>query len=235
MKTKKTVVVLGAGRMGCAIAMDLSSEYRIVAVDSSLRSLYKLAQKCPDVETIQAEHVSDKGIISKADLVVVALPGNISFGILKDVISLGKPIVDISYFPEDPFVLDSLALEKKVTAVVDCGVAPGLSNMVIGHFYERLGGVSDVICYVGGLPKVRTWPYEYKALFSPSDVIEEYTRSAKIVQNGLVIEVPALSDVEQISLGVVGTLEAFITDGLRTLVKNIHIRNMVENSTLSWA
>jgi len=74
---------------------------------------------------------------------------------------------------EDPFALSKLAEEKGVTAIVECGVAPGMSNLLVGHADHQLDKTDSVLIYVGGLPEKRTWPYEYRAVFSPADVIEE--------------------------------------------------------------
>lgn len=152
------------------------------------------------------------------------------FCTLKTVIECGKDIVDISFFPEDPFKLDQLAKEKKVTAVVDCGVAPGCSNLILGYMASILDVIESFSCYVGGLPRIRTWPYEYKTPFSPSDVIEEYNRPARLVDNGKVVTQPALSEVELIDLPGVGTLEAFNTDGLRTLIRTMKVPCMKEKT-----
>ena len=84
-------------------------------------------------------------------------------------------MVDISFFPEDPFALHELALRKNVTLVVDCGVAPGMGNIILGY-HNSLMKVDSYECLVGGLPLIREWPYDYKAVFSPIDVIEEYVR-----------------------------------------------------------
>jgi saccharopine dehydrogenase-like NADP-dependent oxidoreductase len=85
-------------------------------------------------------------------------------------------------------------------------------------------------CLVGGLPFKRSWPFEYKAPFSPIDVIEEYTRPARLVSGGKIIERPALSEREYVDFDRVGTLEAFNTDGLRTLLKTVKVPDMVEKT-----
>src|SRR5574337_1659781 len=100
----------------------------------------------------------------------------------------------ISFFPEDPFELDQLAKEKQVTAIVDCGVAPGMCNVFAGYHFARTK-LTRYECLVGGLPAVREWPFEYKAVFSPADVIEEYTRPARFVENGKTVTADALSGI----------------------------------------
>jgi saccharopine dehydrogenase-like NADP-dependent oxidoreductase len=139
-------------------------------------------------------------------------------------------MVDISFFPEDPFELDALAKKNNVTVVTDCGVAPGMGNIILGYHHPRMS-VHRYECLVGGLPVVREWPYEYKAVFSPIDVIEEYIRPARYVQNGTLVVKEALSDPELISFEGVGTLESWNSDGLRSLIKTMpDIPNMIEKT-----
>jgi lysine 6-dehydrogenase len=110
------------------------------------------------------------------------------------------------------------------------GVAPGMSNVLVGHACSELEEPTNVKIYVGGLPRIREWPYEYKAVFSPVDVIEEYTRPARFVENGNCIIKPALSDPELLDFPCIGTLEAFNSDGLRSLIKTIKCSNMIEKT-----
>ena len=83
---------------------------------------------------------------------------------------------------------------------------------------------------MGGLPQTRQWPYEYKAVFSPIDIIEEYTRPARLVEYGQEVIKPALSGGELLDLPRVGTLEAFNTDGLRSLAKTLKAPFMKEKT-----
>jgi saccharopine dehydrogenase-like NADP-dependent oxidoreductase len=139
-------------------------------------------------------------------------------------------MVDISFFPEDPFLLDALAKQNGVTVITDCGVAPGMGNIILGYHNKRMK-INTYECLVGGLPVVREWPFEYKAVFSPIDVIEEYTRPARYVQNSNVIIKEALSDPELIYFDGVGTLESWNSDGLRSLIKTMpDIPNMIEKT-----
>ncbi len=92
-------------------------------------------------------------------------------------------------------------------------------------------GYKTLEAYVGGLPKVRKKPFQYKAPFSPADVIEEYIRPARLMENGHIIARPALSEVEWIHFENLGTLEAFNTDGLRSLLYTMpHIKNQKEKT-----
>lgn len=230
----KKIIVLGAGLVGKAIAIDLYRDFEVTAVDIDAAALQELGAKYP-LKTIAADLSNPekiKELIGDYDLVIGAVPGFMGFETLKTVIQNGKNIVDISFFDEDqhdPFELDQLARGKNVTAVIDCGVAPGMSNIILGYHQQRMS-VENFECYVGGLPEVRTWPFQYKAPFSPIDVLEEYTRPARIREDGKVVIKAALSEPEYLEFEGVGTLEAFNTDGLRTLLKTMEVPNMKEKT-----
>ena len=225
------IVVLGAGLVGNVMAKDLAKQHAVTSVDISKQALATIESH--SIQTLQAD-ISNKNtlsnIIKDFDLVVGAVPGFMGYQMLQTVIEGGKNIVDISFFPENPFDLDELAKEKDVIAVMDCGVAPGMGNIILGHHDGQMQ-ISDYECLVGGLPEVREWPYEYKAVFSPIDVIEEYIRPARYVQNRKLITKEALSDTELIDFEGVGTLESWNSDGLRSLIDTMpHIPNMIEKT-----
>jgi saccharopine dehydrogenase-like NADP-dependent oxidoreductase len=227
---KKKITVLGAGMVGRAIAADLSTHFEVTATDLSAQNLETI-QKSHGVKTRKVDFSNAKQIaaaIKGADLVIGAVPGFLGFKMLQTVIECGKNIVDISFFPEDAFALDKLARKHKVTAVVDCGVAPGMDNVILGYHYGRMK-VERFLCLVGGLPVERNMPWQYKAPFSPVDVIEEYTRPARLVEGGKIVTRPALSEPEFLHFDNIGTLEAFNTDGLRTLLK-FDIPDMAERT-----
>ena len=228
------LIVLGAGLVGAPMAIDLAkdSEFEVSVADLSNQALSKF-DKYQSIKTIQndlSKPENIKSLVGDFDVVVSAVPGFMGFQTLKSIIESGKNVVDIAFFPEDPFELDELAKKNNVTAIVDCGVAPGMSNILIGHVDSLLDKSENVVIYVGGLPEVRKWPYEYKAPFSPIDVIEEYTRPARYVENGKMVILPALSEPELIDFPEVGTLEVFNTDGLRSLAKTIDAPNMKEKT-----
>ncbi len=225
------IIVLGAGMVGRAIAIDLAKKYNVVSADICEESLKKL-EKIENIETTLSDLSNKKNInnlIKDADIVVSAVPGFMGFETLKTIIKSGKDVVDIAFFPEDALQLDALAKKYNVTAIMDCGVAPGMSNAILGYHNTKMT-VENFEFYVGGLPQKRTLPFQYKAPFSPIDVIEEYTRPARFVENGEIVIKPALSDTELIEFEDVGTLEAFNTDGLRSLIKTMNIPNMKEKT-----
>jgi len=229
------MIVLGCGLVGGPMAVDLAKEpgFEITIVDRNQDALRALAREHNNIETVHRDLGNPQeigAVIADHDIVINAVPGFMGFQTLKAIIEAGKNVVDIAFYPDNPFDLDALARDRGVTAVVDCGVSPGLSNLLIGHIHERLDRTDSVLIYVGGLPEIRHWPFEYRAVFSPMDVIAEYTRPARFVENGSLVTRPALSDPEFIDFPGVGTLEAFNTDGLRTLAETIDAQNMKEKT-----
>jgi lysine 6-dehydrogenase len=225
--------VLGAGMVGRAIVIDLAFTYNVTSFDISGHSLQLLMQKNNFIKTIKADltdYDNYNTLLAGFDFIISAVPGFMGYQTLEAIIKAKKNVVDISFFPEDALELDDLAKQNHVTAVVDCGVAPGVSNLILGYHNEHMT-ISHFECLVGGLPKRRLKPFEYKAPFSPIDVLEEYTRPARYVENGFVVTKPALSDAELIDFEKVGTLETFNTDGLRSLLVTMsHIPNMIEKT-----
>jgi len=228
-----TIIVLGAGMVGSTMAIDLAQNHTVAITDFNKKVLEKAVSKCTSLKPIQLD-VTNKEALQKTikpfDLVICAVPGFLGFETLKSIIEAEKNVVDISFFPENALELDVLAKEKNVTAIVDCGVAPGMGNIILGYYNEKLK-LTDFECLVGGLPKVKKWPFSYKAPFSPIDVIEEYTRPARYVENGHLVVKEALSDCEFVNFEGVGTLESFNSDGLRSILFTMpHIKNMKEKT-----
>jgi saccharopine dehydrogenase-like NADP-dependent oxidoreductase len=228
------IIVFGAGLIGGPMAIDLAKDprFEVTLTDRNPASLEEPGAKFPIV-TLQMD-LSDpaaiRDLVKDYDIVVNALPGFMGYNTFKSVIEAGRNIVDIAFFIEDPFEADEIARKNNVTAIMDCGVAPGMCNILIGYADHLLDETEEVLYFVGGLPEIREWPYEYKAVFSPVDVIEEYTRPARYIENGVLVIRPALSDPELINFPGIGTLEAFNTDGLRSLAFTIKAKNMKEKT-----
>jgi len=227
------IAVLGAGMVGRTIAIDLSKVAEVTSFDINLRNLILLRDKEPSIQigVLDLTNYQNYGeYFQNFDYVVSAVPGFMGYETLRSLIECGKNVCDISFFPEDPMRLDSLAKQKNVTVITDMGVAPGMSNLFLGRYNEVLK-ITDLEFYVGGLPKNPKEPFKYKAPFSPYDVIEEYTRPARMQENGEIVTKPALSENVLMNFDEVGTLEGFNTDGLRTLLTTMeHIPNMKEKT-----
>jgi saccharopine dehydrogenase-like NADP-dependent oxidoreductase len=233
---RQKIVVLGAGRVGKTIAADLSGEFEVTSADINENALESLSSRYP-VRT----RVTDLGnpsavgdAIADADLVICAVPGFMGFNTLKTIIECGKDVVDISFFAEDAFALDELAVRQNVTAAVDCGVAPGIPDYLAGLLAGQMQ-IEDFEFLIGGLHFKRTKADQYLPTFSPPDVWEEYTRPARYVRNGELITMPPLSEPELVEFRIGGhelILEAFNTDGLRSLITTMdgRIPNMKEKT-----
>lgn len=227
------VVVLGAGYVGNVIARDLAENpsTEVSIVDINQEALDKLTHDnlhgiCADLSNPN----TIKDIVKDFDLVIGALPWLIGYKALEAVIEAGKNIVDISFFEEDPLSLDELAKEKGVTAIVDCGVAPGSSNIILGYIDSILDKTESFLCYVGGLPVEREWLFDYRSPYPPIDVIVEYFQLSRYIENSEIVVKPGLSEPELLDFPEVGTLVAFNTDGLRSLIKTMDIPFMKEKT-----
>jgi lysine 6-dehydrogenase len=226
------ITVIGAGMVGSVIALDLANDHNVKVLDINKIALNEIHSKNSDVAIVEMD-VTDIEKLEKAvgdsDLVVGAVPGHLGYKLLENLIELGKNVVDISFCPEDVLALHSKALEKELSIFVDAGVAPGLSNLFLGRYAEEMQ-IDSFKCMVGGLPLNRVLPWEYKAPFSPIDVMEEYTRPARFIRNGNLLIMEPLTEVEEVDINGI-SLEAFNSDGLRTLMHtHKDIPNMIEKT-----
>ena len=219
--------------VGTTMAIDMAKTSNVTISDINERALKRAKSRSYALKTLKLDvtnKVELKTALEPFDLVICAVPGFLGFQTLKTIIEAKKNVIDISFFPENSLDLDTLAKENNVTAIVDCGVAPGMGNVILGYYDSKMN-LTDFECLVGGLPKVKKWPFSYKAPFSPIDVIEEYTRPARYIENGKLIIKEALSDCEYVEFDEVGTLESFNSDGLRSIIFTLpHISNMKEKT-----
>ncbi|MEO6595297.1 MAG: saccharopine dehydrogenase C-terminal domain-containing protein [Planctomycetota bacterium] len=226
------VLVLGAGMVGSAMVRDLAERHEVLSTDARADALLPLAS-VRNVQTRQLDCTNAAAVracVAEVDAVVSAVPGFLGFRTLETLVEVGAKVADISFFPEDALVLDALAKRTGAIVVTDIGVAPGVDNLILGH-HDASMQVQRFECLVGGLPIARTFPYQYKAPFSPADVIEEYLRPARVYENGREVVKPALSEPSYVDFPGIGTLEAFNTDGLRSLIQTMaHIPDMVERT-----
>jgi saccharopine dehydrogenase-like NADP-dependent oxidoreductase len=230
------IVVLGAGLVGGPMAVDLANDpgNEVLVADISEQALARVASRAPVTTRCADLSSADqvRGLAQQADIVLSAVPSFMGFRTLETIIETGKDVVDIAFFAENPLELDPLARRTGSTAIVDMGVQPGMGSVLAGYAHSQLDQTDTILSYVGGLPRTRRWPYEYRAVFSPMDVIEEYVRPARFVENGKLVIRPALSEPELLDFPEVGTLEAFNTDGLRTMAQTFagKVPNMKEKT-----
>jgi lysine 6-dehydrogenase len=228
------ILVIGCGKVGSEIARDLAKESEVdlvVAADASsenlkrLRGIEKITTRRLDISQKKAVQQT----MRSADLVCGALPGRLGFQVMTNAVEAGRDLVDISYTPENPFKLHNKARDKEIVLVPQCGVAPGLSNMFVGDADRRLGSISHVRIFVGGLPQKPVGPLNYRIVFSLEDVINEYSRPVNVIENGKKKQVEALSGKGILNFPGVGRLEYFLTDGLGSLPRSFpKVRDMYE-------
>ncbi len=222
--------------VGSVAAADLARDghFEVTVADANRDALTSAATRAGGrIRTVVAD-LSDPDAVSRIvdghDIAVGALPGSLGFEALRAAIACGTNVCDISFMAQDAIQLDESARDRGVTAVFDCGVAPGLSNMLAGHALDQMASCERIEIDVGGLPRSPEPPFYYKAPFSPADVIEEYTRPARLVEKGRIVAREALSEVEPFEVAGVGTLEAFNTDGLRSLLHTLNVPDMKERT-----
>ena len=228
-----SIYLIGCGRVGSAMARDLALNHKVFAADLDQGALESLKKQNPDIQTTALNVLNGrvlKNWLEPADLVLCAVPGDLGWSTLKNVIEAGKNAVDISFMPENTLELFDRARAKEITVIFDAGVAPGIPNYLLGY-HDNISTVEKFEYRVGGLPKNPRPPYNYKAPFSPKDVLEIYTRPARMVVDGQPVTRPALSDLELVSIAPVGELEAFNTDGMRSILTTMsHIPNLREKT-----
>lgn len=218
------VIVLGCGKIGSVIARDFADSEKdaeVVVADRSRERAEAAASTIAGATPITVDASDYDDILDTLkgfDLAIGALPGDYGYQALKAAVEVGVSMVDVSFTPENPLELDRAAKDVGVTIVPDCGVAPGLSNMLVGYAAAKLDTVREAHIMVGGFPERPLPPLGYTITWSAEGLIDEYMRDATIIEGGRIVKVPALSGVEEIEFPVVGKLEAFYTDGLRTLI-----------------
>lgn len=224
--------------VGSVIAADMARDFDVTIADLRESNLavaadrvHRISGKRPKTIPVDlSDPAKVTALVKPYDIVLGALASRIGLQSLKAIIEAGKNYADISFMAEDSRQYDGLAKAKGVTCVTDCGVAPGMSNILAARGAAMLDRCDGIEIYVGGLPRVRRWPFDYKAGFSPADVIEEYTRPSRVVENGKIVVKEALSEPELMDFPGVGTLEAFNTDGLRSLADALPVPNMKEKT-----
>ncbi|MFZ0966205.1 MAG: saccharopine dehydrogenase family protein [Candidatus Bathyarchaeia archaeon] len=223
------VLILGCGNIGSVAAEDLDkslSSIQVVVADKNETRAKDVAERIGkgNVSWIQLDvtnHSKLANALKDFDLVMGFLPGKLGYRLTKACIDAGKDLVDVSYMSENPLALTDNAIKASVIIVPDCGLAPGISNILVGHAAAELDKVQAVHIMVGGLPEKPVPPLDCVITWSPENLIDEYMRKARIVKEGKIIEVEALSGLEEIEFPEFGKLEAFYTDGLRTLPQTI--------------
>ncbi len=234
------VIVLGSGKIGSIMAREFAS-----SVDGAMMTMADIdegraksaASAIPGADWVTIDTTDYEDLVAKLggyDLVLGALPGDYGYMSIKAAIEAGANMVDVSYTVEDPTGLNGAAKAKGVTVIPDCGVAPGLSNILVGYAASRLDTVKTAHFMVGGIPEKPVPPIGYTITWSADGLIDEYVRDVSIIEGGEKVSVPALSGLEEIEFPGIGVLESFYTDGLRTLADSIEGVESMWEKTLRY-
>lgn len=225
------VVALGSGLVGrFVIERLLEAGHEVTVVDLHIPEAFH-ANPCVHVREGDAmAHITD---LEPNQIVVNMLPGRIGDMVRPVLLEAGHQIVDLAFTAEDPHRHEALAVANGAVLLWDVGIAPGISNMLVKQAFDSFGPLDTVSIKVGGNPTKMDDEWSYMAPFSPSDVIEEYTRPARIRVDGVPVEVPALTERHSIEVEGYGTMEAFLTDGLRSVLDTIPCATMKEY-TVRW-
>ncbi|NIQ07225.1 MAG: saccharopine dehydrogenase family protein [Candidatus Korarchaeota archaeon] len=226
------ILVLGAGNIGQVIAYKLHNDFEVTVGDVQKEKVTAIQ---PFAYPIQVDARKQKALIntmSDFDVIVDALPGNLGHHSLEAAIKAKKDIVSVSFMPEDPLKLQEEAKHAEVSIIPDAGLAPGISNVCIGRIHQELDELEEGVIRVGGLPQDARPPLFYKSTWSPYDLIEEYTRNARIIRENEIVTVDPFRTIENVTIADY-ELEEIITDGLRTLLKTITAQKLQER-TVRW-
>ena len=225
------VLVLGGGMVGEGIAYALKSDNDVTIADYSPDTLQRLKKKL-GVNTVKVDAFKEPlaPVMKDFDVVSGALPGRLGMKVIKEACKAGVNLVDNSFMEEDFYSLEKEAKDSGITIVPDAGIAPGLSNAIVGRIASDYEYLENVEIKVGGLPEKNIPPIGYKVVFSPMDTLDEFTRKVQIIQNGKLTETEPGEGLEYFFVNGLGSLEAFYTNGLRSLLRNIKAKNMVEKT-----
>ena len=226
------ICILGGGLVGRFVACELlKRNHHIFLIDSE-----KIEGLPKEISLLQS-HVYPNTIsdlISGYNIIVNCLPGRIGHAIREPLLSIeGLSIADLAFTAEDPRLLDELAVKNNCRLIYDVGIAPGLSNMLLVSGQKEMPSLASAKIWVGGNPQKPDDDWSYMAPFSPSDVIEEYTRPARFRRDGRLMTEPALSERHLVDVPGYGEMEAFLTDGARSLLDTIDCPELVEY-TVRW-
>lgn len=229
------VLVYGAGLVGGWVCSGLPG--RITVVDRGRDVLARLSGQRTDgalklvcADALEHARTTD---LTQYTLILNMLPGRIGGKLRELLISSGTTVVDIAFAEDIPSEWNEVAQAAGTTFVHDVGIAPGLSNMLIARASREMGPLSKATIRVGGNPTEPDDDWSYMAPFSPTDVLEEYTRPARIFLDGQVLTRPALSDRQLFDVDGRGKMEAFRTDGLRSLLTS-GLADQLDEFTVRW-
>ncbi len=217
------IVVLGAGMMGKALAYDLIkySNFDNVAIadkdKNTLQSTKKFLNKI-DIHNINIEKSNNvRALFRKYDLAISAVPYKFNYILAKIAIETNTHFLDLggnNDIVEKERSLFDIARKKGIIIIHDCGLAPGLSSVIVRDIVEQMESIEYVKIRVGGLPINPIPPFNYQIVFSPNGLINEYVEDTIVLNNGNIVKKKSMTELETIVFPKpFGAMEAFLTSG----------------------
>ena len=217
--------------VGEGIAFALKNENEVTIADYSTEKLQRLKKKL-GIDTIKVDAFKEPlaPVMKGFDVVSGALPGRLGMKVIREACKAKVDLVDNSFMEGDFYNLEKEVSNAGITVVPDAGIAPGLSNAIVGRVAAEYEFLENVDIKVGGLPEKNIPPIGYKIVFSPIDTLDEFTRKVQIIKDGKIVDTEPGEGLEYFFVNGLGSLEAFYTNGLRSLLRNIKVKNMVEKT-----
>jgi lysine 6-dehydrogenase len=234
--------VLGSGLMGSVISWDLSRSPgvdEVVVADIDPEKL-AAARRRSEGRRLSVEELDLRNgekttrFVKGFDVVASALPHGVVHPVDVAVVKAGAKIVNIA-FEDAQMELDGEARKRGSLLIPGMGVAPGLGGVLLAHGTRMLKGSDEGHILVGGIPQKPVPPFSYKLVFSVVGLLREYTDEARVFRNGKLARVVPFSEVKSVRFPApIGTLEAFPTDGLASLVYTMKGMRVLDEQTLRW-
>ena len=231
------IILIGAGMQAQAIAYNLSSREEvdeIIVADRDLSRAERIAKRLRDTRIVPRKlDVSAVRAVREAmdgcSVAISAVPYFFNLNLAEAAVESGVSFCDLggnNTIVAGELALDAQAKEAGVTIIPDCGLAPGLVNILASAAVEDLDTAESVSIRVGGLPQHPRPPLGYQIVFSPHGLINEYMEPSTVLRNGEIVTVPSLTEREEISFShPYEQLEAFHTSGgSSTLPQTLHGR-----------
>src|SRR6266550_4727374 len=219
------MLVLGAGLQGSACAYDLLQRpevERVTLADLHPRRIPAFLEKKKHKRLVTARLDARRGpqlrkLMRGHDAVMNALPYYFNFPVAKAAVAMGLHCADLggnTEIVQRQKTLHAAAAKRRVSVIPDCGLAPGMVNIIAAEGIRRVGEAETVRIYVGGLPQQPEPPLNYQIVYSMEGVLDYYTTPSWVLREGKPARVDALSELEELEFPApVGRLEAFHTGG----------------------
>lgn len=222
-------LVLGAGMQGTAAAYDLiqhGGARELTLADADPRRLRAAGERLAALtgfgalRTLRLDAADGQALaaaLAPADVCLSALPYRFALDVTRAALDARTHLLDLGGNTE--LALQQAALQAahkngaELSVLPDCGLMPGLGNLLVAHALGELGDLASCRLRCGGLPQRPRPPLDYQLVFSAEGLINEYFGRAEVLRGGRLEAVPTFTELETLEVEGLGRLEAFITSG----------------------